>query len=113
MSLCKNAWSYERAGKRSKRGYTSRASSLERQSLQKATRKFSRACERVLIEQGVSEMRLTYMDRAQDMVTVAIEVQWHIDDILAMYDDYECLPANLVWESQRLYGEFMQGVEIY
>ena len=113
MALCHNPHSYDRTHEKNKHGFATPAATKERRALKKAARKFSRACEMILIQESLLDMEETQTERAQEIVKVALDTKWHIDDILEMYDNYERLPRGLVWETQNLYNSFMEGVEIY
>lgn len=113
MALCHNPHSYDRTNDRNKHGFATPAATKERKALKKAARKFSRACESILIDELLLDMQETQTEKAMEIVQVAVDTRWHIDDILEMYDNYEQLPRDLVWETQNLYESFMQGVEFY
>lgn len=43
----------------------------------------------------------------QSIVELAQQVNWGVDDILAMFDAHEQLPETIIFESQKLYEEYM------
>ena len=111
MAQCENTWSYDHTNEKNNRGFTTRKAQKERQALKKATRKFSRACQQVLIREGLADKDAMEQTTPNDLLQLAKETRWGIDDILAMFDAHEQLPESVIFESQRLYEDYMVGVD--
>lgn len=126
MAQCHNPESYDRTNQKNKHGFATPAATKERRALKKAARKFSRACEKLLIEcqlQDMTEMKpaqpvVDLQQREIDAMVVEIrclasEVNWGVTDIIELYDTYGHIPAEVIWECHEDYKDFMDGVEFY
>ena len=112
MALSKNVEDYDRTNERNKHGFTTRAAQKERVAMKRAARKFSRACQRLVIEEQVADIDPTW-DQAWALADAAAVSRWHIDDVIELYEEFGSLPAGVVIQSQELYASFMEGVEFY
>lgn len=62
---------------------------------------FAETCRQVVIKEKLAA------PTPQSIVELAKETRWGVDDILAMFDAHEQLPENVIFESQKLYEEYM------
>lgn len=111
MAQCANSWSYDHTNERNKSGFTTRKAQKERQALKKATRKFARTCEAIMIAEQLNDMAHE-RPTTTDLVQLTQEIGWHIDDVLEMYDAHEALPTAFIFECQQEYEDYMSAVEL-
>lgn len=112
MAQCANPWSYDHTNEKNNRGYATRKAQKERQALKRATRKFARVCQAILIAEQLDDMA-PERPTTTDLVHLTQEIGWHIDDVLEMYDDHEELPPQFIFECQQEYEDYMFAVDPY
>ena len=95
MAQCHNTKSYDRTNQRNKHGFTTPAASKERQALKKAARKFSRACQRLVIDEQLRDLNLSNKEKAEQIAELATEMRWGLEHIIDMWEQYEVLPASV------------------
>ena len=113
MANCHNPESYDRTNQRNKHGYATPAATKERKALKKAARKFSRACERLVIDEQLKDLQITNKEKAEYLAELATEMRWGLEHIIDMWEQYEVLPSSVKTLAQSEYDAFMLDEELY